>query len=40
MAPNGNRELSGTGQADWILRYGLTTVCIREMLTEGQLIFV
>ena len=39
-APNVNSGLSGAGQADWILRYGLAAVYIRETHAAELLRFV
>lgn len=37
---NGNSCLSGAGQADWLVRYGLSVVCVRKTHAAGQVRFV
>ena len=40
MALNGNSGLSGAGQTDWLVRCGLSVVCVRKTHTAGQVRFV
>ena len=35
-ASNGNSGLGGAGQADWLMRCGLSVVYVRETHTVGQ----